>query len=111
MRLAETFHRRPTTVDSTTASPLEGLNCTAPQIVLLHTFQTEDGSVALRALNASEAPCEATLTWPCQFKSVTIANLDGAPLDSPTWTHTNPGDVWTYRFRPWEIATFQVSAP
>ncbi|MEW5974267.1 MAG: hypothetical protein AB1898_00540 [Acidobacteriota bacterium] len=112
MRLAESYHRQPITMPSSSGAPaFRGIAADNAHVVITHCFPAPGrGSVGLRVLNASDDPQETTFDWPKAIAKVEVADLDGRPISSTKDAQLALSrSKWRYRFRPWQIVTFCIA--
>ena len=110
MVLAESFHRIPVSLPAD-CPPLGKFTVTSdqPDVVLFHALLSPDGKGnLLRTLNASDI--ERSTNFKCGSRPVSLKLLD---LQSETIKGGEDririqDGGWKYKFRPWEIATFEI---
>ena len=110
MMLAESFHRIPVSLPAD-CPPLKKFPVTAdqPDIVLFHALLSPNGKgILLRTLNASGIEREANLKCGSMPDSVKLLDLQLETIKCSENRLKIQSDGWQYRFRPWEIATFEI---
>lgn len=107
IRLAESFHRQfiPLPADSPSRMDL-GLFCEQKEIVLFHLMPSSHSSgVLVRTCNVSSQAVTAQFEMSQKLKTVTRVDLLANVMQDDLERH---GHGWTHRYRPWEIATFEL---
>ncbi|HPN35601.1 MAG TPA: hypothetical protein PK843_13890 [bacterium] len=107
IRLAESFHRRciPLPAD-TPALTDSGLACDQQEIVLFHLMPaSRPSAVLVRTCNVSDQSITAQFKMRLKPKSVKRVDLLANVMQDDVDRH---GRGWIHRYRPWEIATFEL---
>lgn len=111
MRLAETFHRKPVRVPlKADAARIAGIRADNPNVIITHVFPAGGNAAAVRVLNAHVESQSAAFNWPGTLGKVSLADLDGNAAADVSDVSPGAHGTWRYTFRPWEIATFRVTA-
>ena len=110
MMLAESFHRTPIPLPADCPSLGEfPITSGDPDIVLYHTLSSPSGKgILLRTLNASGNEKEVSLKCGSKPGSVKLKDLLSKTIKGSEDRLKIQGDSWRYRFRPWEIVTFEI---
>jgi hypothetical protein len=110
MMLAESFHRMPVSLPADCPTPKKfPVTSDQADIVLFHTLSSPDSKgILLRTLNASDTEKEANLNCGSKPGSVKLMDLLSDTIKVGEDRLKIQGDGWQYRFRPWEIATFEI---
>jgi hypothetical protein len=110
MRLAESFHRIPVSLPPD-CPPLKKFAITAddPDIVLFHTLSSPNGNgILLRTLNTSDIERDSVFKSDSKPGSVKLKDLLSETMKDNGDRIKINDNGWQYRFRPWEIATFEI---
>jgi hypothetical protein len=110
MMLAESFHRIPVSLPID-CLPLKKFPVTSdqPDIVLFHSLPSTDGkATVLRTLNASDTVKEAYLKCGSRPVSLRLLDLLSETIKGSEDRIRIQENGWKYKFRPWEIATFEI---
>jgi len=108
--LAESFHRTPVSLPYDFPAPGKfSIVSDLSDIVLFHTLMSSDGeSILLRTLNTSDNEKEANLKCGSRPGSVKLVDLLSETIKGSEDRLRIIDNGWLYRFRPWEIATFEI---
>jgi hypothetical protein len=107
IRLAESFHRQIMALPvDLPARKRSVITCDQPQTVLFHSLPSADGAgLLLRTLNASSEEQVSRFHAGTNIKSVRLVDLLNNEMEDNI---SHRGQTWEYRFRPWEMATFEL---
>lgn len=107
IRLAECFHRRCISLPADTPALTDpGLACDRKEIVLFHLMPaSRPSAVLVRTCNVSDQSITAQFKTGLKPKTVKRVDLLANVMADDVDRH---GRGWIHRYRPWEIATFEL---
>ena len=108
IRLAEGYHRQIMALSVDMPPPGNSIiTCDQPQTVIFHTLPAAEGSgLLLRTVNACREKQVTRFKAGTRIKSVRLVDLLNHEMNDKISHH---GQSWEYEFRPWELATFQIT--
>ena len=107
IRLAEGFHRHFISLPADTPALTDwGLSCDQQEIVIFHIMPlSHQSGVLVRTCNVSGQAVTAQFKAGLKPKTIKLVDLIANVTHDDINRH---GRDWAYRYRPWEIATFEL---